>query len=67
MQHPVVANANAHVRYNELIQEADLRRQIKLLERNKPSFFARSSAFFTGLFAQLNTRTVRATTEKTIA
>ena len=65
MQHPVVASANAHVRYNEFVREADLRRQIKHLELTHPGFFARAAAFVTGLFASLNTEAVRATTGNT--
>ena len=65
MLHPAVASANAKMLYNELVQEADLRRQIKLLERNNPSFFTRFAMFVTNVFAELAAEAVPATTGNT--
>ena len=65
MIHPTIASANAKVRYNELIQEADHYRQISSLKTNDSGFFTRVLSLIRGMFRPLNTKGVR--TSKTIA
>lgn len=67
MQHPAIASANAKVRYHQLVQEADLHRQMRLLKPSSPGFVARALSYVAGILRPLNTKAMRATTRSTSA
>jgi hypothetical protein len=67
MQHPVIASANAKVRYHELVQEADLYRQTRFLKPSNPGFVARALSYVVGVLRPLNTKAIRTTVSNTTA
>ena len=67
MQHPAIASANVKVRYQELVQEADLYRQISLLKPSNPGFVARALSHVAGILRPLNTKAMGTTTRSTSA
>jgi hypothetical protein len=63
MQHPIIAQANAKVRYDEFIQQADQYRLINSLPNKKQSL----AAVFSGLFRLFKSETIHTATSKTTA
>jgi hypothetical protein len=67
MQHPAIASANAKLRYHQLVQEADLHRQMRLLKPSSPGLLARALSYVAGILRSLNTEAMPAATRSTSA
>jgi hypothetical protein len=65
MQHPIIARANAKVRYDQLVKEADDYRLTKTLTNNKPGIVTQIVSSLSGLLKSLNNETVHSTTSST--
>jgi hypothetical protein len=63
MQHPIIAQANAKVRYDQLVQQADHHRQLSRLPKNKTGIIA----IFSGLFRLFKSETAHAAPSNTTA
>ena len=63
MQHPIIAQANAKVHYDQLIQQANHHRQLNRLPNNKQGI----AVIFSALLRLFKNETVRAAANKTTA